>query len=312
MMNAVCQMFPSRSRRRAAWPCALALALLVLVGCGGSGSSGFDAVALENDAIDRALETSECQVNEGLRICVAGGTPLVPTPTGTPADTPTRRRTAPPTTSPAHGTPTSTPDFGTTGTPTSTPDVSTTATPGPSDHSPTPPATTATPTATISDIPINPSSTPTLTPTPTALPSEPHIATNLDDESGLPCAAAPSPEQPSCSFVFEFAPHGFPPGSTFRVAVRTVEPPTEWVILGEPTNVGTEDAPYYVQDLEFRTSDPNRIYQVAVLTYLAPPSAVAEAVDRLAESDADFAFVTPSLSAAELAGDTASRPAPGS
>jgi hypothetical protein len=297
-MNAVCQIFASRGRRRAAWPCALALALLILIGCGGSGSSGFDAVALENEAIDRALDTSECQVNDGLRICVAGGTPIFSTPTETPADTPTARRTATLTTSPVRSTPTSTPDFGTT------------ATPGPTDHSPTPPAATATPT--ISDIPINPSSTPTSTPTPTALPSEPHIATNLDDQSGLPCATIPSPEEPSCSFVFEFAPHGFPPGTTFRVAVRTVEPPTDWVILGEPINVGTEDAPYYVQDLEFRTSDPNRTYQVAVLTYLAPPSAVAEAVDRLAESDADFAFVTPVLSAAELAGDTASHPAPDS
>lgn len=48
------------------WP----ILALVLAACGGSGSSGFD-ITSENAAIERALETQECVVFEGLMVCPA-------------------------------------------------------------------------------------------------------------------------------------------------------------------------------------------------------------------------------------------------
>lgn len=77
-------------RRGVACLIGLSLALL-LAGCGGSGSSGFDALAAENDAIDRALE-GQCTVENGLTICPStDGMPAPsasPTPTGTPVADP--------------------------------------------------------------------------------------------------------------------------------------------------------------------------------------------------------------------------------
>ncbi len=70
-------------RRRALFAAWLLAALCALAGCGGSGSSGFDTIASENDAIDRALNTSGCEVERGLTICASGAEapPASPSPT---------------------------------------------------------------------------------------------------------------------------------------------------------------------------------------------------------------------------------------
>jgi hypothetical protein len=73
-------------RRGVACLIALGLALL-LAGCGGSGSSGFDALAAENDAIDRAIEGQDCTVENGLTICASTGSEPAPSATPTPTAT---------------------------------------------------------------------------------------------------------------------------------------------------------------------------------------------------------------------------------
>ena len=65
------------------------LAALLLAGCGGSGSSGFDALAAENAAIDRALATMDCTVEQGLTICASTVVEAPAAPTPTPTRTPT-------------------------------------------------------------------------------------------------------------------------------------------------------------------------------------------------------------------------------
>lgn len=96
---------------------ALLLAAL-LAACGGSGSSGFDGIAAENAAIDRALSEDACTVEGGLTICPSGGVPppptvgpsATPTPSGSPAPIMTATITplATPTTTRAPGSPTPT------------------------------------------------------------------------------------------------------------------------------------------------------------------------------------------------------------
>src|SRR5215510_5740403 len=65
------------------WLAALACAVLLAACAGGSGSSGFDAaLKAENDAIDRAIESETCEVENGLTICASNTAPP-PSPTAT-------------------------------------------------------------------------------------------------------------------------------------------------------------------------------------------------------------------------------------
>jgi len=105
-MDAIIDADRTARRRGGALALIALFALLLLAGCGGSGSSGFDALAAENDAIDRALQGGSCPVENGLTICASNQMPSSPmpsatrTPTGTPeaagSATPTRTGTAGP------------------------------------------------------------------------------------------------------------------------------------------------------------------------------------------------------------------------
>lgn len=100
----------SSIRRGAAALLALVLAAL-MAACGGSGSSGFDALAAENRAIDRVVRGQGCTVENGLTICASGASEspppasATPSPTGTPAPVPSVTGTpgAMPSTSPTAG-----------------------------------------------------------------------------------------------------------------------------------------------------------------------------------------------------------------
>lgn len=254
------------------WPArlaGLAAALLLLAACGGSGSSGFDVAALENRAIERAIETSMCQPVDGLTICAAGQTPL-------PAATETQRATPTPTAEPT-GT------VATTGTPTGTPDGPD-ATPS-ADRTATP-TTTTTPERPGED-------TPTPTPTPTEIPSSPNVGTNLGDSNAVPCQAGAE----GCVLDFQFRPENIDPAATFWIAVRTIIPPGEWRIFPDPTRTGSTDAPAFEQPVEVDFSDPEATYQIAVLVFYLPPGDPPETVERLGETGADLAFVTQELTA---------------
>jgi hypothetical protein len=242
---------------------------------GGSGSSGFDAVTAENKAIDRALESQACEVNDGLTICASGaGTPL-------PSDTPT-----PP---PPSATPT--PSAVATATATqSSPAVTATASPtgSPAFRSPTPtsslPPPSATPTATgttrRSDSP---------TPTATPIPAQPSVDINIGTADTLPCQQA-GPQQP-CVFTLTFVPRGAPAAAAYRAAVRTRNPNRAWMIVP----VSNNSAAIAVDPAATGTQ-----YQIAVLLFLHEPGFVPDEVELLADTGADFAFVTPPLTAEQI------------
>lgn len=232
--------------------CWLALACAFLFGCGGSGSSGFELQLREDRAIDEALDTNGCEVNEGLTICAAGGqpTPMI-TPTGSIIQTATPTPTA-------EGSQTSTPAAETTrtATPTLRP-----ATPTTTQHAASP------------------------TPTPTMVPAAPQVDTNIPPGDAAACVIA-SPGGP-CLFEFSFAPLGFPPSATYRVAVRAIDASGSgtWDILPPPIDNG-------VSFNVLIPLDPASQYQTAVLVFEQPPGGLPDSVQRLAETGADYAFVS--------------------
>lgn len=261
-----------RRRGRLAWLVALCCAVALSACAGGSGSSGFDNVTAENDAINRALDSQGCEVNEGLTICASGPTPTPsptptlppPSPTATPTTTATPTRSFPALTA----TPSPTGNPGPTGSPTPT-----TTQP--------PPSATATTTGTIP---------PTSTPTPTPIPAQPGVDINIGANNTIPCRQT-GPGTP-CIFVLTFQPRGAPASAAYRVAVRTQNPPSAWRV----SPVTDNSAP-----IEVNTTRPGLRYQIAVLLFVQEPAFVPDRVDLLADTGADFAFVTPLLTPERIA-----------
>jgi len=239
----------------------------VLTACaGGSGSSGFDAFP-ESAAITQALDEQHCVERKGLMICPADETGRVAPSTSTPTPT-------------ATATPVTTEKPGRTATPTSTPPV--TPTPTPSLPTAPPPAGSPTPTGT------------------------PHIDAGVDTTSPIPCAALDTSSV--CSLLVPFAPQGFGPDAVFRVAVRSLEPNARWMIGAEPIPVGTASAPNFDATVAVQTSvhtpSAGVAVQIAILVF-HPGAMIPAEVDELAESGADFAFVTTTLTV-QPAADTSS------
>jgi hypothetical protein len=244
---------PDRSRARWAWFVALWCALAVAACAGGSGSSGFGALLRENRAIDKALETQGCEMNEGLIICASGAESPTPTPTETmqpPLDSPTQ-----------------------TPSPTGTPGPLGTAT-----------ATTTIPQPSLTATAAETTATPTTTPTFTPIPSQPSVDTNIEPDDTIPCelVGADGP----CFFVFTFQPQGLPSAASYRVAVRTRNPEGDWLVLPVVDNSAV---------IEIDTSPSGPDYQIAVLAFTEEPPFVPETVELLADTGADYAFVTPVL-----------------
>lgn len=303
---------PARSRRIVASLLGLfALACgTLLLGCaGGSGSSGFDALAAENAAIDRALDSQDCQMEEGLTICVAPGmtAPTPPLPTFTTTPLPTSTTAPPPSTATPPATSTTTPlatgsagpiDHRTatrtlspvsgTVTPTISGTValfptSTVTLPVPSE-APTR-VSTATPTHVPTRVPTATSTRViTETPTPSATPAEPGVETNVAPSKEISCEQA-GPGQP-CIFMLTFVPSGLPDNAVYRVAVRMRDPDSDWMILPVSDNAA---------GIPVELNGPP--VQIAILVFLTDPGFVPDEVDLLADSGADFAFVTPLLTA---------------
>jgi len=220
-----------------------ALCCVALAACGGSGSSGFDAIAAENAAIDRALSDDGCEIEGGLTICAAQGIPTPPT--APPSASPTLSPAAP-------ATPTRTPE--------ALPSASATR---------TAPGLTRTP-------------TPSPTPTATLVPAQPGVDIDVDAGDITSCAQV-DPSQP-CVLRLTFAPIDAPPDAVYRAAARTRDPDSAWAVLPVSGNDAVIPVP----------ADAS-VMQVAVLLFLAPPGFVADEVMLLADSGADFAFVTAPL-----------------
>jgi hypothetical protein len=271
---------PTRRRWRQRWLAALLCGWALSACAGGSGSSGFDAVTAENRAIDQALASQGCETNDGLTICASGA--ATPTPSGTP--------TLPPATATAMSTATSSRPPTPLASPTTTQSLpSLTATPSPT-GSPVPPSptrtTTPSPTATATGT-TRVADTPT--PTATPIPAQPSVDIDIGANDTLPCVES-GPRQP-CIVTLTFAPRGAPAAAAYRVAVRTRHPDRAWTIV--PVTGNSASIPVDPTATDTR-------YQVAILLFVQDPGFVPDQVELLSDTGADFAFVTPLLTAEQI------------
>jgi hypothetical protein len=225
---------------------------------GGSGSSGFD-IRSENDAIQAALTEARCVPHESLTICPAaeaGATPS-PSPSVLPPE---------PTATPKNA---FTPgEFPTT---TASPESSAASTPTPS----------RTPA-------VSGSAPPTASATPTSAVQQVEIDINLR----VPVLCT-STQDGGCAFVLPFAATGFSPATTFRVAVRAVNPNGRWMI----SDVVTPSGPASVFAAPVDISAPvgqccGTTVQAAVLVFYNALAGAPAEVDELVDTGADAAYVT--------------------
>jgi hypothetical protein len=163
--------------------------------------------------------------------------------------------------------------------PTQTPNP--TGTPEP-DRTGTATPTSATPRPTLT--PTMGATTATPTPTGTAGQLQPGVDTNIGRDDTIPCELS-SADAP-CFFVFTFQPAGLPSAAAYSVAVRTRNPDGDWLVLPVVDNSAV---------IEIDTSASGPDYQIAVLVFTEEPPFVPETVVLLADTGADYAFVTPVL-----------------
>ena len=117
------------------------------------------------------------------------------------------------------------------------------------------------------------------------------------DSADLPCSSTGGNQ---CSIVLPFMPEGLPTTATYRVATRTVDPPGRWHIGAAPAPNGTSNAPDFDGtgsiDLPAPSATPGPGVtikaQFAVLVFLAQPASVPTEVKTLADSGADFAYIS--------------------
>lgn len=250
----------------------LTMALLLGACAGGSGSSGFDI--RENFAIEQALDSQQCVDFEGLVICPAvPAAPTTPSPTVTATPVPESFTPTPPTVAPLES-------------PSPTPGEDL-ATPGP--------GTTSTPTPTITAVAVE-------SPLPT-LPPVMQIEASFAGDRAVDCP--PLPRSNACLLDFRFTARGFPVDAAYRVAVRE-DPAGSWTILPAPQPLPQGTQPAFTNPVEIGLgTGPDAFapgFQFAVLVFLADREAPPPSVQRLADTGADFAYVTPVLEIATFGG----------
>lgn len=119
---------------------------------------------------------------------------------------------------------------------------------------------------------------------------------SVSTEEAGPLACAPNDSVYVCGFSLPFGATGFPSTATFRLAAREPVPREGWAV-GSPvllptTGQPTTDAPVTV-DFTAPTEPRGFVSQFAILVFLDGDGALPPRVDRLIETGADFAFVTP-------------------
>jgi len=142
--------------------------------------------------------------------------------------------------------------------------------------------------------------TPPAGPPPSPSPTAPRVDTGLRSDAPLACVAMPGGP---CTLSVPFAPAGFPVTATYRVAVRPLDPTGRWAIGGAPVEHGMPGSPNFdgaagLDAVALDGPEQRVPVQVAVLVYLAPPASVPAEVEHLADSGADYAFVTPRVEVA--------------
>jgi hypothetical protein len=163
----------------------------------------------------------------------------------------------------------------------------------PADQIPTPPATPSEPPVT---------ETPgTMTPTPGASPTTPHeqigrIDTIVGDSTTIACTQ--SAPDAACRLSFGFTPRGRVEGATYRIAIRTFMPDMAWQVGAEPMLDAGPTHPAYVAHIEIPLTNgllPVRV-QFTVLVFVAGTPVQGGLFAALADTGADYAFVTPEVS----------------
>jgi hypothetical protein len=247
----------SHGRRITAMSAAAWLAVLcltALVGCaGGSGSSGFDAI--ENAAIDQALDEQRCVESGGLVICPADTAVSAPTPLATATPTPTA---SPTTAAPA----------------TDTPPIATPATEA---------ARTATPT---------PTSTRLSQATVTATPAGVRIDVGLDTAGPVDCMVVDGSCEFSFAFTAVGFP---PVTSFLVAARPAAPENQWEISVPVPADQEGDRSFNALIAVPATGAEETILVQVAVLAQSGPFDSVPASVDSLGETSAEFAFVTPEI-----------------
>jgi hypothetical protein len=150
-----------------------------------------------------------------------------------------------------------------------TPTSSTSPTPTPTADLPSPTPATATPTATV----------------------VPHVDTGIGQDVSVPCV--PDGGEATCTVTFTFTPQGFPVGTTYHVVSRRVSPDSLWALAPESSADGEQPTTFQAM-VPFQLLPAGMPYraQFAVLVFAAPPQPLPGEIAALADTGAEYAFVT--------------------
>jgi hypothetical protein len=154
--------------------------------------------------------------------------------------------------------------------------------------------TDQTPTPTVVDATPTPPMNPTPSPTATAIPVQ-RVDTGLANGTSIPCTRV-RPGDP-CQLTFTFQALGFGGAPAFRVASQLRPPGTVWEVAPPPRRDFISDPPRYESVVNLAVPVDARQQQVrfAVLVLEFPEMAVPDHLAVLADSGAQFAFVTADL-----------------
>jgi hypothetical protein len=119
----------------------------------------------------------------------------------------------------------------------------------------------------------------------------PQVQTTLGSEAPIACEPA---ADGTCPFTFSFAPRGFAPTTSFRVAIRRRDPASAW-ILGLPAAGGVLPAPSFQSTLTVPnagTSSTAETVDVAIVSFSNSPSTLPDQVVELADLAPTHEFVS--------------------
>jgi len=114
----------------------------------------------------------------------------------------------------------------------------------------------------------------------------------LGEANSLSCASANGGAV--CTVPLSFTTMGFPPGASFRVATRQVNPDGVWTIAAPPVPSGDAAEAELTTSLDLPVGAG--AVQLAILVFVDSGHIPGSSIATLAQSGADFAFVTPPVS----------------
>jgi hypothetical protein len=123
-------------------------------------------------------------------------------------------------------------------------------------------------------------------------PGSPQVQTTLGNEAPIACEPA---TDGSCQFTFPFAPRGFAPTTSFRVAIRRRDPASAWILGPLPPAGGALPAPSFQVMLtapDPATSSAAETVDVAIVSFSNSPSTLPDQVVELADLAPTYEFVS--------------------